>query len=79
MAQLFETWTFRGVRHVAFPVHGADIEAAPVIVLDESGQNFGSWQSVERFRKRQQDDVEENNLARIPCGRVSGVGVRIFQ
>ena len=49
----FETWTFKGVRFLAFP-NGQNFH-----VVDEHGGNFGSWWSADQFRKRQQKGVEE--------------------
>ncbi len=47
MTNAFETWKRDGVSFLAFPV------AAGVMVVDELGNNYGSWMTVERFRDAQ--------------------------
>jgi len=42
----FATWTRGGVRFLAIPMG----EEHPHI-LDEDGNNFGSWMSIENFKK----------------------------
>lgn len=47
--QLFQTWTFAGVKFLAVnrgPRDGWHI-------IDEVGRNYGSWQRVETYRERQ--------------------------
>lgn len=45
--KIFETWTYKKTKFIAFP-HGAGI-----MVFDEHGNNYGAWQKLSNFRKRQ--------------------------
>ncbi len=47
MEKAFETWQHQGLRFVAFPFN------RNVAVIDEDGGSYGSWHSVNRFRKLQ--------------------------
>ena len=62
----FYTWRSGGIQFLAFPSGGG------VAVVDELGRNYGSWQTVERFRKLR--DAGEELANPLPgCGvRVTG-------
>ncbi len=50
MNKLFETWIYKGVRFIAFPnIH----VAGSVSVFDEEKNNYGAWNTVYEFRRRQ--------------------------
>lgn len=48
---VFATWTFKGVRFLGVT------KEDNVHVIDEHGNNYGAWLSVERFRARQSEGV----------------------
>lgn len=60
----FYTWTRGGTDFIAFPC------GAGVFVVDELGRGYGSWESVDRFRKLQADG---SNLT----APLVGVGYRL--
>lgn len=45
----FETWTFHLVKFIAID-NGQSSH-----VIDEHGNNYGSWQNLDKFRKRQRE------------------------
>lgn len=45
--KIFQTWTYKGTKFLAFP-HGIGI-----MVIDEFGNNYGAWQKLSNFKKRQ--------------------------
>lgn len=45
----FTTWSFSGLQFIAVPIDRDNVHIA-----DATGANYGSWMSVEDFRKRQQ-------------------------
>lgn len=47
LAKAFESWTYNALRFLAIPV------SAGWHVVDECGNNYGSWVTVERFRDLQ--------------------------
>lgn len=47
MGTAFETWKRDGVSFLAFPI------SSGFMVIDELGNNYGSWMTVERFRDAQ--------------------------
>lgn len=47
---IFDTWTYLGVRYLAFP------QGANWSVVDQTGENYGSWQSVESARSFQRQE-----------------------
>ena len=52
----FETWTFAGKQYLAVPSQSG------VHIIDADGNNYGSWMSVDGFRKRQRDGGEWSAL-----------------
>lgn len=48
----FTTWSFSGIDYISVP-----IDRNSVHILDVFGGNYGSWSSVEAFRKRQRNGV----------------------
>lgn len=45
---LFETWVYGGVRFLATQIGGC------YIIVDQQGNSYGSWDSIEHFRVTQQ-------------------------
>lgn len=48
----FKTWMFSGLQFIAVP-HDSNSDH----IMDALGGNYGSWMSVEEFRKRQQAGI----------------------
>lgn len=48
----FRTWTFSGIQFIAVP-----IDRNSEHIMDALGGNYGSWMSVDEFRKRQQAGI----------------------
>lgn len=61
-SSILRTWKHKGVVFVAFARRGEQA----VHVVDEHGNNYGSWLSAERFRSRQ---AKGDELTREPCGK----------
>lgn len=60
----FETWKRSGVRFIAFPAH------CGVYVMDEHGNNYGTYMSSDSFKKRADDPVGKGRLAMCLVNRV---------
>lgn len=48
----FTTWTFGGVQFIAIPCD------RDVSIIDENGENYGAWSSIDSFRARQRKGDE---------------------
>ncbi len=51
MDKAFQTWTFNGIAFVAVK-NGGNVH-----VMDENGNNYGGWASVENFRQSQRGKI----------------------
>ena len=60
----FHVWRFKGRNYLAIPRYDSDHS---FMILDEEGGNFGSWQTVESFRKRQQSGDPNGQLSLPDC------------
>jgi hypothetical protein len=54
----FTTWKFAGKQYLAAPASNG------VHIIDEDGDNYGSWTDIERFRKRQSEGWEWSPLGK---------------
>ncbi len=52
--RIFKTWRHKGIQYLAFP-HNTGI-----MVFDEFGGNYGAWQKLSNFKKKQS---KEESLA----------------
>jgi hypothetical protein len=66
----FWTWRFSGIDFLAAPIDRGNVH-----ICDAFGNNYGSWMSVEEFRKRQQKGVIADWQALGKC-RVQIVPIR---
>lgn len=55
--KVFETWTHNGIRYIAIPK-----DQGSHAIMSETGDNFGSWQRIEEFKRRQAKGYKDMSL-----------------